>query len=61
MVGDVLFNDTPNIFMVENVLFNDTQNTFMVGNVLFNDTSITFYLKLYVVEYIVKDHSDKKK
>ena len=58
---DVLFNDTPNIFMVENVLFNDTQNTFMVGNVLFNDTSNTFYLKFYGVEYIVKDHSDKKK
>ena len=27
------------------------------GNVLFNDTLNTFYLRLYVVGYMVKDHS----
>ena len=31
------------------------------GNVLFNDALNTFYLRLYGVEYIVKDHSDSKR
>ena len=31
------------------------------GNVLFSDALNTFYLRLYVVRYMVKDHSDKER
>ena len=31
------------------------------GNVLFNDALNTFYLRLYGIEHMVKDHSDRKK
>ena len=31
------------------------------GNVLFNDALNTVYLRLYGVEYMVKDHSDRER
>ena len=31
------------------------------GNILFNDALNTFYLRLYGVEYMVKDHSDSNR
>ena len=46
-------------------IFNKKLNTSPVsrkeGNDLFNDALNTFYLRLYVVEHMVKDHSNSER